>query len=117
MSSEQLTLTLVVCCLIFSIVNLIFLVPLIAKAFFSTHVREFLPVDEYAKIQKDLKQAYGLEPADKTAFADGDLGLDIEELSPEDQEKALMQELQKKLWSGALMDTDGVTAPTKGVHQ
>jgi hypothetical protein len=44
-----------------SIATLVLLVPLYGKMFFSTHTREYMPLEEYIKTRKEL----GLEPQDE----------------------------------------------------
>lgn len=91
--------------LVVGTLNLIVLVPIIAKVFFSTHSKEFIPLEQFTQTQKDLKEAFGIEDEPR-GFADGDLGLELGDMSPEEQDKALMAELSRKLHSGASLNDE-----------
>lgn len=81
--------------LVFSGICLIAIIPLLAKVFFSTHVREFLPIEEYAQIRKGLKNKLnedkGLPP---TPPLDED---DAEELKAL---RARLSKLHNQFWNG-----------------
>jgi hypothetical protein len=79
--------------LIFSSLCLLVLVPVVAKVFFATHTREFLPLDEYAQIQRDLKAAVETKP-------DPDDEEDYGELTEEQIEAEKIKILEKTLWNG-----------------
>jgi len=96
---NELPLILSIFSLVIAALCLIALVPVYGKIFYSTHVREFVPIDEYAGLTKGVQKKHGVNRAAPVADQP-DADEDEEIMDPAERERLKLAALSNAFWSG-----------------